>query len=243
MPPRVRIRRLVAVPTLFWGIVACDGADARPAASGGPPPLRSGRSRTDSTRFASRGLIIAPRCCRARGACSCSGAAISSASATTAAPRPATRANIKSASKSVISALVGIAIAAATFAASTRRSPSCFRPSTRALDPAKARDHVEDLLSMRAGLQSTSFDNYGAWVTSRNWVRDALRRPMVGRAGRADDLQHRQHASAVGDPHARDRKRARTRTPSGISARPLGITLRGGRPIRRASTSAATTCT
>jgi CubicO group peptidase (beta-lactamase class C family) len=36
---------------------------------------------------------------------------------------------------------------------------------------------------MRAGLRSTSFDNYGAWVTSRNWVRSALAQPMVAPRG------------------------------------------------------------
>src|SRR5690606_20878602 len=31
----------------------------------------------------------------------------------------------------------------------------------------------------QSGLESTSGRNYGAWVQSRNWVRDALRRPLV----------------------------------------------------------------
>nr|MBA3341936.1 serine hydrolase [Gemmatimonadaceae bacterium] len=39
------------------------------------------------------------------------------------------------------------------------------------------------LVSMRSGLQSTSFDNYGSWVTSSNWVRNALSRPMVEEPG------------------------------------------------------------
>ncbi len=32
---------------------------------------------------------------------------------------------------------------------------------------------------MQAGLERTSGGNYGAWISSRNWVRDALRRPFV----------------------------------------------------------------
>ena len=39
---------------------------------------------------------------------------------------------------------------------------------------------VEDLLTMRSGLESTSGGNYGAWVGSRNWVRYALDRPITG---------------------------------------------------------------
>ena len=42
---------------------------------------------------------------------------------------------------------------------------------------------VEDLLTMRAGLQSTSFDQYGSLVTSRNWVRHSLTRPVVASRG------------------------------------------------------------
>lgn len=38
---------------------------------------------------------------------------------------------------------------------------------------------VGHLLSMQAGLESTSGAGYGAWVSSRNWVRAALARPFV----------------------------------------------------------------
>jgi CubicO group peptidase (beta-lactamase class C family) len=36
---------------------------------------------------------------------------------------------------------------------------------------------------MRSGLESTSFDNYGTWVRSANWVRFVLERPMVSEPG------------------------------------------------------------
>jgi CubicO group peptidase (beta-lactamase class C family) len=36
---------------------------------------------------------------------------------------------------------------------------------------------------MRPGLEGTSGRNYGAWVTSRNWVRHALARPMFAAPG------------------------------------------------------------
>ena len=42
---------------------------------------------------------------------------------------------------------------------------------------------VEHLLMMRPGLEGTSNRNYGAWVTSRNWVRHALARPMFAAPG------------------------------------------------------------
>ena len=80
---------------------------------------------------------------------------------------------------------------------------------------------------MRSGLESTSNRNYGAWVQSRNWVQHALARPLLSDARHADGVQHRQHASAVGDPHARPRGRARGSSPTrrwpaaGIHARAL----------------------
>jgi CubicO group peptidase (beta-lactamase class C family) len=95
----------------------------------------------------------------------------------------ATRANIKSASKSVVSALVGIAIAQGHLEGPEQTIAELLPADARRLDSAKRAITVGDLLSMRAGLQSTSFDNYGAWVTSRNWVAYALRQPMVSERG------------------------------------------------------------
>jgi len=95
----------------------------------------------------------------------------------------ATRANIKSASKSVLSALVGIAIAQGRIRDVHQTIGELLPAETRALDSLKRSITVGDLLSMRAGLQSTSFGNYGAWVNSRNWVRYALARPMVAEPG------------------------------------------------------------
>ena len=100
--------------------------------------------------------------------------------------RGATRsqpANIKSASKSVISSLVGVAIARGQIRGVHQPIGELLPEATRDLDPRKRAITVEDLLTMRSGLQSTSFENYGAWVTSRNWVRDALRRPVVAEPG------------------------------------------------------------
>lgn len=93
------------------------------------------------------------------------------------------RANIKSASKSVISALVGIALARGDIDSTNQPISQLLRAETRGLDSVKRAITVSNLLSMRAGLQSTSFDQYGSWVTSRNWVANALRRPMVAAPG------------------------------------------------------------
>ena len=92
--------------------------------------------------------------------------------------------NIKSASKSVISALVGIAIERGLIESVDTRIASYFPDQLgNATDPRKREITVGDLLSMRSGLESTSSRNYGAWVQSGNWVRYALTRPMVADPG------------------------------------------------------------
>jgi CubicO group peptidase (beta-lactamase class C family) len=97
--------------------------------------------------------------------------------------RATSPANIKSASKSIISALVGIAIERGHLR-SVEETVGTLLPEHFA-DPGDPRRQitVEDLLTMRSGLDSTSNRNYGAWVTSRNWVRHALTRPLLNEAG------------------------------------------------------------
>ena len=93
--------------------------------------------------------------------------------------RPDQPVNIKSASKSILSALVGIAIAEGEFGEQSRISdllPDYFRDIR---DPARRALTVRQLLTMQTGLAGTSFDNYGDWVNSRNWVRYALQQPFV----------------------------------------------------------------
>jgi CubicO group peptidase (beta-lactamase class C family) len=98
--------------------------------------------------------------------------------------RASTPANIKSAAKSVISALVGIAIDRKVIAGVRQPIadyfPSLSRPK---VDPRKRTITVEDLLTMRSGLQSTSNRYYGAWVQSGNWVQYALDRPLLAEPG------------------------------------------------------------
>ena len=88
-------------------------------------------------------------------------------------------ANIKSASKSVISALVGIAIARKLIPGVDTPIVRWFPELRNDPDKRKQAITIENLLSMQSGLESTSSGNYGQWVSSRNWVRDALARPMV----------------------------------------------------------------
>jgi CubicO group peptidase (beta-lactamase class C family) len=92
-------------------------------------------------------------------------------------------ANIKSASKSVIAALVGIAIDRKLIAGVREPIARWFPELRTDPDPRRRSITIEDLLTMRSGLESTSGDNYGRWVTSRNWVRFALQRPMVSDPG------------------------------------------------------------
>lgn len=94
--------------------------------------------------------------------------------------------NIKSASKSVISALVGIAIARGALKGVDQPVLSVLGGDAPANpDPRLARVTVGNLLSMQAGLERTSGEFYGRWVSSPNWVRFALARPFVDAPGGA----------------------------------------------------------
>jgi CubicO group peptidase (beta-lactamase class C family) len=92
-------------------------------------------------------------------------------------------ANVKSVSKSVISALIGIAIERRLIKGVETPIVTYFPPLLKDADQRKREITIGDLLSMRSGLESTSFDNYGAWVRSRNWVQFVLDRPMTGERG------------------------------------------------------------
>jgi CubicO group peptidase (beta-lactamase class C family) len=92
--------------------------------------------------------------------------------------------NIKSASKSVISALVGVAIDKGVLEGVDQRiAPVLGSRVPRDVDPRVREITVGHLLSMRAGLERTSGPNYGRWVSSRDWVRFALSRPFVDEPG------------------------------------------------------------
>lgn len=93
-------------------------------------------------------------------------------------------ANIKSCSKSITALILGTAIARGEI----RRVSDSLRTVAPKLIPAKATPGVaaitmEDLVTLRAGLESTSGAGYGGWVQSGNWVAHALRRPMIDMPG------------------------------------------------------------
>ncbi|MFV0300284.1 MAG: serine hydrolase domain-containing protein [Paracoccus sp. (in: a-proteobacteria)] len=88
--------------------------------------------------------------------------------------------NIKSASKSIVSALVGIAIARGVLQGPDQPiAPILAADLPDDPDPRLARVTIGNLLSMQAGLERQSGPNYGRWVSSRNWVRAALAAPFT----------------------------------------------------------------
>ncbi|SEF39018.1 serine hydrolase domain-containing protein [Billgrantia desiderata] len=94
--------------------------------------------------------------------------------------------NIKSLSKTVLAALVGAAIEAGLIESVDQPIVELLGPRVPAgVDPRVSEITVEHLLTLQAGLERTSGNNYGAWVASRDWVADALNRPFVDRPGGA----------------------------------------------------------
>lgn len=92
--------------------------------------------------------------------------------------------NIKSASKSILSALVGIAIDRQLLEGVNQPIATVLRsdfPDNP--DPRLEQVTIDHLLSMRAGLERMSGQNYGRWVASRNWLRTALAADFVDGPG------------------------------------------------------------
>jgi CubicO group peptidase (beta-lactamase class C family) len=134
------------------------------------------------------------------------------------------QANIKSASKSIIAALVGIAIEKTLIPGVDEPIVRWFPELRKDTDKRKQRITIEDLLTMRSGLESTSGGNYGPWVNSRNWVRYALDRPMVSDPGTSMEY-------STGTSHilsailTKATKKSTHQFATEVLARPLGITL------------------
>jgi CubicO group peptidase (beta-lactamase class C family) len=99
-------------------------------------------------------------------------------------PGLSTPASLKSLSKTIVSALAGIAIERGVV-------DGTDTALTELLDdrvPPDASEGVDEVtlghaLSLRAGLRSTSGRYYGAWVQSDDWVAHALTRPMIAEPG------------------------------------------------------------
>ncbi len=93
-------------------------------------------------------------------------------------------ANIKSVSKSLVAMATGAAIDRGVLpGVSATLGEIVPKLIPRQADPQVAGLTVEHLVTLRAGLERTSGGNYGAWVSSRNWVADALSRPFVAEPG------------------------------------------------------------
>ena len=93
-------------------------------------------------------------------------------------------ANMKSASKSVISALVGIAIDQGLIESVEVKIAEFFPQLISASSNADKRQiTIENLLTMQSGLETTSNRNYGKWVLSDNWVEFAINQPLVAAPG------------------------------------------------------------
>ncbi|MGJ8586786.1 MAG: serine hydrolase domain-containing protein [Yoonia sp.] len=91
---------------------------------------------------------------------------------------------IKSVSKTVVAALTGAALDRGELP-SINATLGDVAPGLipRGADPRVAGITVENLVTMQAGLERTSGQNYGGWVNSSNWVANALSRPFVAEPG------------------------------------------------------------
>ena len=139
--------------------------------------------------------------------------------------RATQHANVKSVSKSVISALVGIAIERKLIPGVNEPIGTYFPEWLKAsADAPKRAITIEDLLTMRSGLESTSGRNYGAWVTSKNWVRFVLDRELERSPGTEMDY-------STGSTHllsailTKATKRSTWQFAQEVLAKPLGFSL------------------
>jgi CubicO group peptidase (beta-lactamase class C family) len=96
---------------------------------------------------------------------------------------PEAYANVKSVSKSILSAVVGIAIAEGHLGGADQAISPFFPEYLGAGADARADITIEQLLTMQSGLIRTSGNEYGRWVQSPNWVRYVLTQPMSGTPG------------------------------------------------------------
>lgn len=91
---------------------------------------------------------------------------------------------IKSVSKTVVAALTGAALDRGELASmDVTIGDVAPRLIPRGADPRVAQITVANLATMQAGLERTSGANYGGWVSSGNWVANALSRPFVAEPG------------------------------------------------------------
>ncbi len=91
---------------------------------------------------------------------------------------------IKSVSKTIVAALTGAALDRGEIpSVDATLGDLAARLIPRNAEPRVATITIENLLTMQAGLERTSGTNYGGWVSSSNWVANALSRPLVAEPG------------------------------------------------------------
>jgi CubicO group peptidase (beta-lactamase class C family) len=92
--------------------------------------------------------------------------------------------NVKSVSKTIMSALLGIALRQGHID-SLGQTVASFLPGyvPDGSEEQRRRIDLEHLVTMTTGLEGTSFRNYNPWILSRDWVRYALRQPIVAPSG------------------------------------------------------------
>lgn len=98
-------------------------------------------------------------------------------------PGPLEPVNIKSVSKTILSALVGNAIEQGLIRDVDQPITELLGPLPANANPRLNEITVGNLLSMQAGLERTSGRNYGRWVASNDWLGFALSRPFVAEPG------------------------------------------------------------
>jgi CubicO group peptidase (beta-lactamase class C family) len=92
--------------------------------------------------------------------------------------------SIMSASKSIIAALVGIAIDKGLLKGTDQRIAPLLKDQLPAdPDPRLQTLTIGNLLSMQAGLRSTSGPRYGTWISRSNWVKAVLAQPFDDEPG------------------------------------------------------------
>ncbi|MFH1152659.1 MAG: serine hydrolase, partial [Pseudomonadota bacterium] len=101
--------------------------------------------------------------------------------------------NLKSATKSILSALVGIAVDKGLIRLD--QPIADFLPQVCGLDDDRKRNiTVRHLLTMTSGLAPTSYQAYNSWIRQGDWVITILNQPMVADPGTL-------HQYSTGDAH------------------------------------------
>lgn len=91
---------------------------------------------------------------------------------------------VKSVSKTIVAALTGAALSRGEIPSlDATLADLAPRLIPGGADPRVGDITIEHLLTMQAGLERTSGANYGEWVSSGNWVSNALARPFVAEPG------------------------------------------------------------